>query len=266
MWPPNPPQCLLGYWGATWIYPMSIPRWIRRHYQSWCQSDSFPWLLNCWPPKPSPQVPPCVSRVNLLGVYPFPDGSADMCQMWWQSVPPFDSFPIFLNVWPLNPPPKCPPCVSRAICLAYIHSQVDQHICDKFGVNRSSRLTASPNFWICDTLTPPNAPWDIEGRLVYSLCPFLHESADVNQNWCQSDSFPRMLNFWPPKKTQVSRGTIWLGYIHMNLHMCANLGANRPSRLVAFSRNVLRVVRLFADESADSRKNTPKTTFIHRKL
>ena len=53
---------------------------------------------------------------------------------------------------------------------------------------------------------PPNprhAPWGIEGWLVFSLCPFPDESADVNQSWCQSvqpfDSFPwLLLNVWPP--------------------------------------------------------------------
>ena len=57
-------------------------------------------------------------------------------------------------------------------------------------------------------------------------------------------------------------------YIHslMNVHMWAKFGANRPSRLVDFPEFVLRLVRLFAAVRADSRKNTPKTTFKHRKL
>ena len=44
------------------------------------------------------QVPSCVSRSNLFGVYPFPGGSADVCQIWCQSVQPFDSFPRLLNL------------------------------------------------------------------------------------------------------------------------------------------------------------------------
>ena len=34
---------------------------------------------------------------------PFPDESADVNQSWFQSVQPFDSFPILLNVWPYAP-------------------------------------------------------------------------------------------------------------------------------------------------------------------
>ena len=119
----------------------------------------------------------------------------------------------------------------------------------------------------CVTPYPPpprNATWGIEGRLVFSLCPFPDESADVNQSWCQSDSFPRLFNCCPPKTPQtaplVSRGAICLAYIHsnMNLHMCAIFCVSRPSRLVAFSEFVLRFVRLFAAVGADSRKNTTK--------
>ena len=91
---------------------------------------------------------------------------------------------------------------------------MDLQMCAKFVANRSSRLTASPDFWFCDTLTPQNATWGIEGRLVFSLCPFPDESADVNQSWCQSNSFPRLLNCWPPKPPPqvppfVSRGNLF---------------------------------------------------------
>ena len=118
--------------------------------------------------------------------------------------------------------------------------------------------------------TPPNAPCGIEGQLGFNLCPFPDESADVNQSWCQSDSFPIPLNCWPPKTPKcpplVSRGAICLAYIHshMNLHVCAKFGANRPSRLVAFPEFVLRLVRLFAAVRADSRKNTPKKIYTSK--
>ena len=42
-----------------------------------------------------------------------------------------------------------------------------------------------------------------DGKLGFSLCPFPDEPSDVNQIWCQSDSFPRLLNWWPPKTPQV---------------------------------------------------------------
>ena len=128
-----------------------------------------------------------------------------------------------------------------AICLVYIHSQMDLQMCAKFGANRSSRFTASPDFCICDTLTPPppqmppGGPWGIEERLVFSLCPFPDESADVNQSWCQSESasFPILLNCLPTKNPQVpplclERQFVWRIYIHshMNLQcMCAKFGA-----------------------------------------
>ena len=52
----------------------------------------------------------------------------------------------------------------------------------------------------------------------------------------------------------------------MNLHMGANYGVNRPSRLVAFPEFVLRLVQLFAAVRADSPKNTPKYLYIENKL
>ena len=107
---------------------------------------------------------------------------------------PFDSFPRLLTV-----------------------CQMDLQMCAKFGANRSSRLTASQDFCICDTLTPPprNAPWGMEGRLVFSLCPFPDESADVNQSWCQSDNFPipfeLLTPLRPPPQVRpcVSRGNLF---------------------------------------------------------
>ena len=70
--------------------------------------------------------------------------------------------------------------------------------------------------WICDPPNPPprNAAWGV-GQIVFSICPFPDEAADVYQIWCQSvhpfDSFPRLFNVWHLKKTKhppplVSRG------------------------------------------------------------
>ena len=127
--------------------------------QSWSQSvqpfESFPWLLNLRPPK-TPQVPPCVSQGNLFGVYPFPDESAHVYQIWCQLDQPFDIFPWLLNLWPLPPPP--PPMSRGELYLAYVHSQTNPQTCSKFVANRSSRLTASQDFWICDPLKPPEMP------------------------------------------------------------------------------------------------------------
>ena len=111
------------------------------------------------------------------------------------------------------PPPSAPPPVSRgAICLAYNLSQMNLHMCAKFGANRSSRLTASTDFWICDPLKPPKCSPGYWGRIVFSLCPFPVESAEVYHIWCQSvqqfDSFLRLLNLWPPKTPWGIEGPI----------------------------------------------------------
>ena len=47
------------------------------------------WIVD--PLKP-PKCPPCVSRGNLFGVYPFPHEFAHVCQIWCQSAQPFGSF------------------------------------------------------------------------------------------------------------------------------------------------------------------------------
>ena len=195
---------------------MSIPTRICQRVPNLVPIGASVWQLprplNLLPPTP-PNAPWDIEGWLGFSRCPFPDKSADVNQSWCQSVQPFDSFPRILNVWPPNPPPPKCLLVSRgAICLAYIHSQMDLQMCATFGGNRSSRLTASPDFWICDTLTPPKCHI-IEGRLVFSLCPFPNESADVSQSWCQSGSFPRLLNCWPPKIPQVppfvSRGKLF---------------------------------------------------------
>ena len=128
-----------------------------------------------------------------------------MWTIYSKSDQPFDhNFPVFWIVDPIKPPTMPPWGIVGLIVWAYVHSQMDPQTCTQFGANRSSRLTASQYFWMCDTLTPPlprHAPWGIEGWFVCSLCPFPDESADVNQSWCQSvqpfDSFPWRLNVWP---------------------------------------------------------------------
>ena len=201
---------------------------------------TFPRILNCRSHKTTQNVAPVYRGRIVFSLCPFPDESIDLYEIWCQSVQPFNSFPRLLNLWPPNPPPPCPHGVLRddlylysqmnpptwtkvganrssrltasrdfwmfdplkpakcplvslgAICLAYIHSQMNLHMCAKFCANRISRLTSSPDFWICDPLTPP--PSMREGRIVLSLCPFPDESADVYQMWCQSvqlfDSLP----------------------------------------------------------------------------
>ena len=127
--------------------------------------------------------------------------------MLCQSVQPFDRLPRLLNVWLPNPPRNAPWGIVGEFYSAYVYSQTNPPKGTKCGANRCSRLTAYPVFWMGDPLTHGNAPWGIEGRIVFSLCPFPDESADVYQIWCKSvqpfDSFPILLNIWPPKTPQV---------------------------------------------------------------
>ena len=131
-------------------------------YQMWCQSvqsvESFPRLSNLWPPKSSRNYPWFIYGRLVFSLCPFPDESADVNQSWCQSVKPYDSFPRLLNLWHPKPPPMCPLVSRGAICLAYIHSQMNLHMWAKCGANRSSRLTVPPDFWICDPLNPPKCP------------------------------------------------------------------------------------------------------------
>ena len=126
-----------------------------------------------------------------------------MYQIRCQSVQPFDSFPRLLNLWP--PTPQMPPSVLRGdLDLAYVLPWWIRRREPKL-VPIGPAVWQLPQTFECVTPypPPPNAPWCIEGRHVFSLCPFPDESADVNQSWCQSDSFPVLLNCWPPKTHQV---------------------------------------------------------------
>ena len=118
---------------------------------------------------------------------------------------------------------------------------------------------------------PPNTPWDIEGLIVFSLCPFPYESAGAYQIWCQSvqpfGRLSRCLNCWPPKTPQmppwyleqliVFSYSIFLNFWHPKTpqtpcalelicffsqcpfpDMCAKFGANRPfPPMLAICRN-----------------------------
>ena len=129
---------------------MSIPRWIRRFFTKFGASRSShltasPNIWICYPL--SPQMPPGVLRGDLDLAY----AHSQMNPQTWTKVganrsgQPFDSFPKLLNVWPLKPP-KCPLVSRGAICLAYIHSHMNWHMCAKFGANLPSRLVAFPEF------------------------------------------------------------------------------------------------------------------------
>ena len=132
-----------------------------------------------------------------------------MCKIDSQSDQPFDhNFPVFWIVDPIKPHTMPPWGVMGLIVWAYVHSQMNPDMY-QIWCQSVQPFESFPDFWMCDPLTPPpqHTPWGIDGWLVFSLCPFPDESADVNQSWCQSvqpfDSFPWLLNVWPPKKPQV---------------------------------------------------------------
>ena len=112
-----------------------------------------------------------------FGVYPFPDGSADLCQIWGQSVQPFDSFPRLFNFWHPNPspPPEMPPGVLRGhLYLAYVHSQMNPQTWTKVGANR----TASPDFWIVDPLKTTKCPPCVSRGNLYGV--YIHSHMNLH--------------------------------------------------------------------------------------
>ena len=279
LWPPkkpwNAPGVLWGELYLAYVHSQTNPPTCTKFGSNRCSrltASQYFWICDLVPPLPKWPL----GYWGATWIYPrcpFPDESADVNQSWCQSVQPFDSFPRLLNVWPLTPPPQVSPLVSRgAICLAYIHSQIYLQRCAKFGAYRSSRLTASQYFWICVTLTSPrNAPWGIEGRLVFSLCTFTDESAEVNQSWCQSDSFPRLLNSWPLKTPQVppcvSRGNLFGVYpFPYEFAHEFQIWCQSAQPFGSFPEFALSLVRLFAAARADSRKNTPKSNIYTSKI
>ena len=152
---------------------MSISRWIRRREPKLVPIGPAVWQLpmtfECLNPLTPPPMPPCVSWGNLFGVYPFLDEYAHVYQIWCQSVQPFHIFRWLFNLWLLTPPPK----ISWGkLYLAYVHSQTNPQTCTKFGANRSSRLTASPDFLICDPLKPPEMPLCVLKLNLFGIYPF----------------------------------------------------------------------------------------------
>ncbi len=137
-----------------------------------------------------------------------------MYHIWCHSVQPFDSFNILLNLWP----PKTPWGIEERIVFSlcrFPDESADLYQIWCQSVQPFDSFPRHLNLW--PHKTHQNAPWGIVGRLVFSLCQFPDESADVNQSWCQSvqpfDSFSRLLNVWPPKTPKcppcVSKGNLF---------------------------------------------------------
>ena len=220
---------------------MSIPRWIRRLEPKLVPIGQAVWQLpqtfKCLIPKPPPPKYPLVSRG---AIYSFPDGYADVCQMWCQSVQPFDNFPRLLNLWHPNPP-KCPLGYWGATCIYHICPFTDESA----EVNQSfSRICAkvSSAFRRC---TRRHAQKHAKNNIYTSkIIIFGPEHADTNVTKVGANRSSRLTGFpdlWmcdplapppPPKCSLVSLVTICLAYIHsqINLYICTKFGANRTSR------------------------------------
>ena len=86
--PYPPPPMSMGKLYLAYVHSQTNPQTSTKFgaNRSSCLTSSQTWI--CDPLKP-PEMP----RVfNLFGIYPFPDESAHVCQIWCQSVQPFGSF------------------------------------------------------------------------------------------------------------------------------------------------------------------------------
>ena len=166
---------------------------------------------------------PVVSHVaNLFNLCPFPDSSALYVQNWFPICPAvWPQCASLLNCWSHKITHNAALGYRGANCLSLCpfpdeSTDVYQIWCQS--VQPFDSFSRLLNVWPHNTPPPPrHAPWGIEEWLVFSLCRFPDESADVNQSWCQSvqpfDSFPWLLNVWttnPP----MSRGELYLAYVH----------------------------------------------------
>ena len=142
-WSHKPPKCRSGVsWSELFLgyahSQMNPPTWTKVGANRSSRFTASP-DFGMFDPLTPPQSAPCVPRGNLFGVYPFPDESAHVYQMWCHSDQPFDIFPRLLNLWPPNPPP---PMSRGKFYLAYVHSKTNPQTSTNFGANRSSRLTS----------------------------------------------------------------------------------------------------------------------------
>ena len=143
--PLNAPLCLLG----QFVWRISIPRWI---------CTCVPNLVPIGPAVShlpltfafvTPNPPPQMSRGKLYLAYVHSQTNLQTCTKFGANRSSrLIASPDFLICDPLKPP-EIPLCVLRFnLFVAYIHSQINLQMCAKFGVNRSSRLVAFPEFMV----------------------------------------------------------------------------------------------------------------------
>ena len=193
---------------------------IHLHYM--CKIDSqsiqpfdhnFPvfWIVD--PIKP-PTMPPWGIVGLIVWAYVHSQMNPQTCTKFGANRSSRLTASQYFWMWPPNPPPPrhAPWGIGWLVFSLDAHSQMNPQTWTKVGANRSRCLTASPdlNVWPPKTpqvhpcvsrgnlfgvypfLTPP--PPNVEGRIVFSLCPFPDESADVYQIWGQAVQPPQ--TFW----------------------------------------------------------------------
>ena len=168
------------------------------------------YFLMCDPLNPQ-NTPWDIEGRTLFSLRPFPDESADVYQIWCQSVQRFDSFPRPLNLWPSKAPWGIEGRIVFSLC-RFPDESADLH---QIWCQSVQPFGSFPKHW---NLWPPTSPEMPPGVLRGDLdlaSPFQDEATDMNQSWCQSvqpfDSFPRLLNIWPLNQVPpcVSRGNLF---------------------------------------------------------
>ena len=127
-------------------------------YQIWCQSvqpfDSFPRLFNLWPPNPPPpDVPPGVLRGDLYLAY----AHSQMNPQTRTKVGANRSSRLtaYPDLWMFNPlKPQVPPCVSRGNLFGVYPFPYESTHVYQIWCQSDQPFESSPDFWICDPLTP----------------------------------------------------------------------------------------------------------------
>ena len=134
-----------------------------------------------------------------------------MCKIDSQSGQPFDhTFRSLLNCWSHKTTHNAALGYRGANCLSLCPFPDESTDVNQIWCQSVQPFDSFPRILNVGPPNPPpprHAPCGIEGWLVFSLCTFQDESADVNQSWCQSvqpfESFPWLLNVWPPNTPQV---------------------------------------------------------------
>ena len=177
--------------------------------------------------------------------------------------------------WMFDPlkPPKCTLVSLRAICLAYILSQMNMHMCTKFDANLTSPLTCSSDFWMCDPLTPP--PPMSRGELYLA---YVH--SQTNPQTCtkfganRSSRLTASQDFWicdPLKPLEMPPCVLrfnWFGiypFPDESAHVC-QIWCQSVQPFGSFSWICAKLVRLLATGRAVSSKNTPKNNIYTSRI